>query len=574
MPIKLRMKSIFSKLLTLYLGFTLSLGVNSDTECQELLNWIYKDLSVENLELSYERLIDKVLLGFIQVSQNLKGSRTSDAHYTEIKNKLIQIEPKLEKVIKEADIHFMLDSYDEDSTSSLVSRNSNLDLMSVLKSWKKLQDNSPDLFEGLDKKFQLDHWDMLTGKVLTKSIEFGDVENKYKNSLEELSQKINENKIKVLAGSRFNSRALKAKLNDSQKQLMEHFRKNFIAGTEKFSTLCKENEISKLALEDNYVCIKENKPSSNDFLNKMGLILTAKDQRGVPYFSHTKKPKLRNLNRENPHVNIHAPKYETNSSDKKATYCIRSEDLVSTIVIHHAASRMSPKRVNETHLNRGAPNDPWLMVGYNYLVEDELPLWRPGYKESDEARVYTGRPLRVQGAHAGGRTPPLTEDEKEFYKDKYVFCGNQHQGFEKKLVLDTLKENTLSGNLTSFGVSDLGDYSFGDRFEVVGGTHVPRAVTPYFSVESPTFENFAGPDYWDKKREKLTDIVRKLGALSCDIQKKYPNVKKIVPHQYFKDGQDGRSWTECPGYLINYLDSIAKEAEKLGCKFKVERRRE
>jgi hypothetical protein len=551
------MKRVLIKIFSLYISLTLSFGVNSDTDCQELLNWIYKDLTIQNLDTSYDRLVNKMLLGLLHVHKRSRISATFNDDYSQLKNTIGSLDESLGELIDDKISRFI-----NFVRNNKVGKIDKEDLASVVNAWNSLKGNSRILFKNLSQEYQIDQWDIMTSQVLSESIEFGTHKEKYESELKRLSLNFNTARVNLLKGRELSFKNLKENVDKSKDKLMKHFRKNFISGMSEFSTLCREEEVKHLVIEENYVCLRDESPSHTDFLDRLGLILTAKDTKGNEYFSFTDEPRLKNLSSE-PTINIHEVAYKTNILNENTTYCKRNPELVDTIVLHHTAFRKGPQSVNDFHLKRGTSEEPWLMVGYNYLVEDDFPSWRDGFKESDPPKAYTARPLDIQGAHAGERTEPLTEDQKVFYKDKTISCGNNFKGFKELNVLETLDDaGTLSGNLTTFGIAVLGDFSV-SKLEKVAGVIVPRVVSGNEKDDIISI----------KDEIKFDQMIKNIAKLSCDIKKKYPNVKRIVPHQYFKDGNEQREHTKCPGYLIDHLDRIALEAKKLGCIFEVERER-
>ncbi|MDP7319796.1 MAG: peptidoglycan recognition family protein [Bacteriovoracaceae bacterium] len=233
--------------------------------------------------------------------------------------------------------------------------------------------------------------------------------------------------------------------------------------------------------------------------------------------------------------------YQT-SSHPQATFCKRDPNLVSTVVIHHTFTEenKSPIDINNEHINNPASENPWYMIGYNYLISHH-------FQEATGSRpkVFQGRPQEIQGAHAGGQRMKPTQEELKFFQGKSVTCGNQEQGFEDLNILDVIQEKGgVNPNMTSYGIAIIGNYQ-----------------PPYF--ESQGLPHFAPPTV-DHPREST---LRTAAKLICDLQKQNPRVTKLVPHSYYKN-------TQCPGILKLYLKRIGRYAQQEGCQFEVKFKRE
>ena len=77
------------------LSFSNHLDAKGDPnpECEKILHWIYKELTLNHLDLSYERASQKFLLSLHQVHKNLKKTKKRNIKAEKIFNTLKQIDP-------------------------------------------------------------------------------------------------------------------------------------------------------------------------------------------------------------------------------------------------------------------------------------------------------------------------------------------------------------------------------------------------------------------------------------------------------------------------------------------------
>jgi hypothetical protein len=222
------------------------------------------------------------------------------------------------------------------------------------------------------------------------------------------------------------------------------------------------------------------------------------------------------------HVN-----YPTNP---KATYCKRPEEMVDTIVIHHTAGfeSKSPLDINRLHMNQGSAADPWYMAAYTYFVNASY-----SGNTNVRLRVTEGRPLNIVGAHAGSNIfVPMNETQRKIWNSGAITCGrDDHFSPSPSLV----RNGRIKANVTTIGIAVIGNYS-------------------PFSRSNPTGYNPRRPRY---PTQQTLDM---LGKISCQLQKKYPNMKEIKWHSYYHP-------TECPGTIKNYINQIKTIARRLGCEF-------
>ncbi len=220
--------------------------------------------------------------------------------------------------------------------------------------------------------------------------------------------------------------------------------------------------------------------------------------------------------------------YERNP---KAKFCKRPIEMVDTIVFHHSAtpSSFTSQRINELHLERGSPDDPWYMIAYSYAINS--PYAGNGFPQ---LKVSEGRPLELVGAHAGSDAfIPMTEEQKKIWDKGEVVCGKENEEF--KVDGDLLRGNKIKANVTTLGVVVIGNYSPFNRLNPLG-----------FSLEAPQY-----------LIEKGQDLAARI---SCQLQKKYPGIKYIKWHSYYMP-------TVCPGTIEKSILKIKTLTRKYGCSF-------
>lgn len=228
------------------------------------------------------------------------------------------------------------------------------------------------------------------------------------------------------------------------------------------------------------------------------------------------------------YVNVYRPVYPRNS---RASFCKRPAEMVDTIVLHHTATSSSagPQDINRMHLNEGSAADPWYMVAYSYLINGAYP----GQSRPDST-VYEGRPLDIVGAHAGSNIfVPMDANQRRLWNEGKITCGMENGPFTLNPTL--VSNGMIKANVTTIGVSVIGNYA-------------PRSISnPLgYSRSSPRVPSSATLDM--------------IARLSCQLQKKYPNMKNIKWHSQYHS-------TECPGTIKNFIGQIKARARGIGCEF-------
>lgn len=219
--------------------------------------------------------------------------------------------------------------------------------------------------------------------------------------------------------------------------------------------------------------------------------------------------------------------------NKKASFCKRPLEMLDTIVFHHSETpqTQTPLQINQLHLNRGTPADPWYMVAYSFQVQAPyVGTYVPA------AAVFEGRPLDLVGAHAGSQVfVPMDSEQKRMWDEGQILCGKE--GGEFKLDPKQLDVNgNIKANVTTLGIVVIGNYA-------PFGRDNPNGYRPS-KVRNPTAE--------------LQDV---LARTSCQLQKKNPRIKYIRWHNYYHS-------TTCPGNIKNFVPQIRALAKGYGCEFK------
>lgn len=228
-------------------------------------------------------------------------------------------------------------------------------------------------------------------------------------------------------------------------------------------------------------------------------------------------------------VKIEKVDYQRN---RHASYCRRPMEMVDTIVIHHTETTptTTPMQINQMHLNRGTPQDPWLMVAYSYQISSPYQG-----ASSPVAKIFEGRPLELVGAHAGSKVfVPMNQEQKKLWDDGQITCGIEGGNFsiDPKQLDD---KGQIKANVTTIGVVVIGNYALFSRDNPTGYRRT--------SVRNPS-----------------GDTLDLIARLSCQLQKKYPRMKNLRWHNFYHT-------TTCPGTIKNYIGAIRTKAKGYGCEF-------
>ncbi len=227
-------------------------------------------------------------------------------------------------------------------------------------------------------------------------------------------------------------------------------------------------------------------------------------------------------------IPVATPEYPRNS---RATFCRRPIEMVDSIVLHHTATSATetPLEINRAHLNEGTTADPWYMVAYSFLINGAYPG-----QSSPSPVVSEGRPLEIVGAHAGSNVfVPMNEEQQRLWNSGKITCGRENGTTVTNSSL--VQSGRIKANVTTIGVTVIGNYA-------------PR------SVSNPLGYNRSTP------RNPSPRTIESIAKLSCQLQKKYPNMKMIKWHSQYHS-------TECPGTIKNFIGQIKSLAKGYGCVF-------
>lgn len=210
----------------------------------------------------------------------------------------------------------------------------------------------------------------------------------------------------------------------------------------------------------------------------------------------------------------------------RVEFCRRPEEMLDTIVLHHSETppNRTPATINQFHLDRG-----WYMSGYSYMVNAAYPG-----TVSPALSVTEGRPIDIVGSHAGTEAfVTMTPAQQAIWDAGKIVCGLD--GGEFKVDPAQLRNGKIKANVTTLGV-------------VVIGNYVP------YSRRNP------GGYPRSKVRNPTTQTQDAIARLSCQLQKKYPNIKEIKWHNLYNS-------TDCPGTIQNFITQIKTMARGYGCDF-------
>jgi hypothetical protein len=227
-------------------------------------------------------------------------------------------------------------------------------------------------------------------------------------------------------------------------------------------------------------------------------------------------------------IKVEQEDYKRNN---KAIFCLRPPEMIDTIVIHHSETppTTTPQEINDFHLARGTPEDPWYMIAYSYVINSPYPR-----TSIPTSKVTVGRPLDLVGAHAGSNAfVSMDPDQKKMWEDKKVLCGKENE--DPKLDPTLVQDGLIKANVTTIGV-------------VINGNYAP------FSQDNPGGYSKRKPRYPSQGTQDM------VARLSCQLQKKYPRIKSIKWHNYYHS-------TSCPGTIKSYIGQIKTIAKGYGCEF-------
>lgn len=240
---------------------------------------------------------------------------------------------------------------------------------------------------------------------------------------------------------------------------------------------------------------------------------------------------LQNMSIPEELISIRKVTYKRNLNAK---YCTRPTDMIDTIVLHHSetAPDTSAEIINRMHLARTTNRDQWYMIGYSFTLNAPYPN---GQYTPLKIQASEGRPIDIVGAHAGGEAfVKMDKVQKKLWNEGKIRCG-QEGGEFKVDPKELIKNGKIKANVTTIGLVVIGNYAPFSENNPSG--------YPEDQIRNPTKETLDGT-----------------ARLACQLQKKYPRMKKIKWHSNFKA-------TECPGTIQHFVPEIIKIAKDYGCSF-------
>ena len=511
--------------------------------CIKLLDWLYKDLTLQNLDKSLERTKTKLFMGMIKTLENVdSGNLKYHPELLKLWKSLSHIDPEFEDYLDENAPYKRYRFWRNRRYNKIKT----VDFFGAVKAWKDLQESNPEYFKGLEEKFRLDKWDLTTADVVDN---ISDV--KYKNSgvkqklldiSKALKTRASNPTKKLLTGQSLTD--LKKKIDGLQKDIYENSSELYFNYLKDYEHVCDMNTISGLdpVHLTEYICSYENdevKPDIDHLLLNLADVIT------INKLDTTEQPEIPPVPVdpdqidivEEDELDIVELDYEVNPNPN-AYYCKRDPNVVDTLTIHHTGEpkETTPEDINEAHIARSTDGDPWYMIGYNYLISETA---HGGTAESPS--VIQGRAPEVRGAHAGGYTRVLSKKRRKELSKYKIQCGRDDDWIETNMAAE-FQMGKISGNITTIGIAILGNYETSYTVSA-GGVVLIKNVKGGKKVTYPS-----------------EAVLRKTAQLACHLQKQYPNIKRIVPHRYFKA-------TNCPGSIIARLQTITTYANELGCEF-------
>lgn len=498
--------------MTLFLN--ISFG-NISSRCDEVYQWIYKDLALNNLQDSMKLTELKIMLAVLTSLKNSKNLKLSQNR--ELLKHYKSLESNSKNFAKVTQNYSPLKSFKFWRPWGY-HKTETLNLSDAMKSWRLLQKEKPLLFKGLSKEYKISKWDIFLAKKMRDIFKFNIEDENLAQSLKNLHSHHNNKKKYQL--ETIDISKIKRQIKGIQRKVLFKLKNDFHYYGNKFKNLCHED---KALYTKGCKVLNNTKLNINSKLNHFSDVLEELNH-------SSKKPEVDSVDL----LNINSVDYEK-SKNRKAVYCKRDPKALSSITIHHTGTKTkwTPQDINRFHLNRSTSGNPWYMIGYHYLISGK------------NKKVYNARPLEYRGAHAGGFEKDISKAEYERIKDIKMTCAHtekeHHQQGAKTLKNRFEKSKKLSGNITSVGIAVIGNYAKETPYTVAGVELLQEQVISYLDQ----------------------DIIKKIAKLSCKLQRKYPNIKKLRPHSYYAN-------TSCPGVIKKLMGKIASMANSYGCNFKVE----
>lgn len=549
--------------------------------CEQLLEWIYKDLTLKNLDRSMLRTKKKLMAAMISSLENNKtGQLKNKLELVKLWKTMNEVDPEFEQYLKENKPYEKFNRYgflsqlfggvDPDDIETYSFFNS-------IKAWKDLQDKHPDYFYNLPKELLLDDWDLVTSGLVDKigTIQYKDEEEMIR--LKDLSKNLKsiaQNKDKKIANYNPNLKKLANDLNIIHQDLINNINAIYTQNFNEYSDICSQEDFDAIINKDNenHVCPLPNS-SGNLSLNiqqklkELAQIIPNKDFNSV---YKPEKPLVLNstspTNESQSAVDLICPikiDYMTiKQPTRAATYSMRDTQMIDTIVIHHTGPGSTlgtnVENIHTQHVDRSTEGDPWYMVGYNFL----LNMGGNG-SSLEKPNIVVGRDISFRGAHAGGNTLPLSMNQIENLFNSYQYYNCRENVENTQLNPKKIQTKTICEEPTSNTGSSADDYTCGALASNIASlntdgsisgnmTTVGIAVMGNFIKEKA--KTFMGQEIYSHTTVNIKEVqktlIPKLVELINALKKDHPTIKRIVPHSYFKS-------TECPGNVKDILSTVA-----------------
>lgn len=543
----------------------------TQNNCEDVLNWIIKDLTVQNLDKSVERMNKKMALAYFYAHDNSEDLYVSLASNPQ----LLSLFESMKRI--DRDFEMYLDKnrpykrYNKWSWLPWVGvSTNNYSYKTIVKQWKSLQESNPRLFNDMPDEYKLDDWDIATGDILDKvnasNLSNPETRNRFQSLAENYNNRYQDliNNTKTSISRQMSS--LKRDIDNVHEQMDDLIKNIYSENLTEFEEICPQEQFNALFNNDIYICPIAG-TQNNNLTKDLTLKLRDLSQIVNPDFiNNIVEPVVP----EQPVVtspNLTVEEYDYDNINYDGSYCERDNNMVDTAVIHHTATSnmFTPQDVHNTqvaaHENDVDPfgnPDPWYMIAYNYAITADY--------SGDNVNVYEGRPTNLRGAHAGGHVniDQLDESVREIARNHQIKCGyNDDQDpehiidrrdsrAERKFNRER-SEGFISANMTSIGVSVIGNY-MPDMIKKRNGG---------YSSNPSGYPRNQGVRYPND------NALKKVGELICKLKREeHPNLRKITDHNFIKikkalaDGTSPRG-TCCPGtvyYRMQKIKDFAMEA--------------
>lgn len=546
-------------------------GSERANDCEDVLNWIVKDLTLKNLDKSVERMNNKLALAYFYAhnsSENIYNSIGSNPELLSLFEGMKRMDPDFENYVNQNQPY---KKYKKWSWLPWVGVSTSTYYYSdLVEKWKNLQESNPNIFEKMPAQFKLDEWDIATGDILDKVNSSNIADDEMRSRFQELARLHERNRQSVLSNT---SPSVSSQIRNYQnaidnvhEQMDEMIKNIYSENLTKFADICPEEQFNALFDSDIYICPVTNN-THNDLTKDLSLKLRDLTQIVNPEFiNNIKQPVIPDVPIEIvPNLTIND--YEFKNIHYDGSYCERDKNMVDTAVVHHTATSngFTPQDIHNTQVashendvdSDGNP-DPWYMIAYNYAVT-------AGYT-GNNVSVYQARPTYLRGAHAGGHVnlDQLDASVREIAKKHEIKCGynddkDANHTIDRRNVKAQRKFNKerrngyISANMTSVGVAVIGNYMPDMIKKRSGG----------FSANPSGYPRNKGVRY------PADNALKKVGELICKLKKEeHPHLRKITDHNYIKIKKaiaDGTATygTCCPGtvwYRMNKIRQYAMEA--------------